>query len=71
MDRFLRNFHRSVTPEMVVEILGRHGQQLTLEKASDILELMYELSRHSVALEIRLATEQAQTKMKKKTNRKP
>lgn len=56
---------------MVVEVLGRYGQEVSLEKAADILELMYELSGHAVALEIRLATEQAQSRMKKKSNRKP
>lgn len=71
MGRFLRDSQRSVTPEMVIEVLGRHGQEISLERAAGIVELLYELSGHSVALEIRLATEQAQASMQKKPNRKP
>lgn len=45
---------------MVVEILGRHGQEVSLDRAAAILELIYELSWHSVALEIELAKKHIQ-----------
>lgn len=70
MGRLLSDRCRSVTPEMVVDIYGRYGQEMSLEKASYILELMYELSGQSLALEIRLATEQ-QKKGKDKPKRRP
>ena len=74
MGRYSTEKYRSVTPEMVAEILARHGQEVSLQRAAAILELMYELSWHSVALEIRLATSQVQQKLEKlnrNVNQKP
>ncbi|MEJ5995182.1 hypothetical protein WG904_12200 [Pedobacter sp. Du54] len=46
---------RSVTPEMVMQNFAKYGQEIDLENAEKVLDLMYDLSALSVKTEIEAA----------------
>ncbi len=48
---------RSLTAQRVMLILGDHGQELSMEQAQQVTEMIYELANLSVNLELALAVE--------------
>ncbi|WP_316736706.1 hypothetical protein [Pedobacter aquatilis] len=55
MDYYKLREKRTMTPEKMVEILGKHGTIISKEKAGIVLELVYKLSNLSVGETIRNA----------------
>lgn len=45
---------KSITPEMAVKILKKHGTIVTLEEAKIILEFMYKIGKLSVEQYIKI-----------------
>lgn len=44
---------RKITPQMLIEILGKNGQEINLENAHKVLDLIYDLCELSIKMEIK------------------